>query len=61
MIYSLLLIYLYIIPAIYFYWQSTDEPELLEGFQWMVPVFLWPILLPVHMVTTIVNGEDEED
>jgi hypothetical protein len=56
-----LIIYLYIIPAIYFYWEALEEPELVEGFRWMIPVFMWPVLLPWYMIANTIFGRHEED
>lgn len=61
MFYALILIYLYIVPAIYFYWEASEEPELVEGFRWMIPVFLWPVMLPSYMISTMIFGRPEED
>lgn len=59
MIYAV--IFLYIVPAIHFYWEASEEPELIEGFRWMIPVFLWPVMLPAYMLMVTVNGRDEEE
>jgi hypothetical protein len=56
-----LIIYLYIIPAIYFYWEALEEPELVEGLQWMIPVFMWPVLLPWYMISNTIFSRHEED
>ena len=58
-----LIIFLYIVPAIYLYTEASEEPELVEGFRWMLPVFCWPVCLPLHMITVFVygpNGDEDE-
>jgi hypothetical protein len=61
MIYAL--IFLYIVPAIHFYWEASEEPELIEGLRWTIPVFLWPVMLPYYMISVMLFGryEDRED
>ena len=58
-----IIIFLYIVPAIYFYWEASEEPELIEGLKWTVPVFLWPVMLPWYMINVTIFGPypDEED
>lgn len=51
-----LLIFLYIVPAIHFYNEASEEPELMEGLQWTVPVFLWPIMLPWYLIRVAFIG-----
>ena len=48
MIVSLILIYLYIIPCIYFYREIMDDDEVMADLSWVPPVFGWPILLPFY-------------
>lgn len=59
MIYALM--FLYIVPAIHFYREALEEPELLEGLQWVIPVFLWPIMLPGWMIWVTLFGASEEE
>lgn len=54
MIYAL--IFLYIVPAIHFYFEASEEPELMEGLQWIVPVFLWPVALPWYLINVMLFG-----
>lgn len=54
-----LVFFLYIVPAIHFYWEVAEEPELVQGFQWMIPVFLWPVMLPLYMISTFFGRGDD--
>lgn len=54
-----LVFFLYIVPAIHFYWEAAEEPELVQGFQWMIPVFLWPMMLPLYMISTFFGRDDD--
>jgi hypothetical protein len=56
MIYALILIYLYIIPCIYFYREIMDEEEVMFDLSWVLPVFAWPVLLPFYFFS-----KQEED
>lgn len=59
MIYAV--IFLYIVPAIHFYFEASEEPELMEGLQWTVPVFLWPIMLPWYLIRVSLFGPYPHD
>ena len=59
MIYAL--IFLYIVPAIHFFLEASEEPELMEGLQWTIPVFLWPVALPWYLFCVIVLGHHREE
>jgi hypothetical protein len=56
-----LILFLYIVPAIHFYWEFSEEPALVKGYQWMIPVFLWPIMLPFYMITFTLFGDKTDD
>lgn len=48
--------YLYLIPAIFFY-RGCLRQEMADGYDWIVPSLLWPIFLPIHML----SGDDLDD
>jgi hypothetical protein len=59
MIYAL--IFLYIVPAIHFYREASEDPELMEGLQWTVPVFLWPVMLPWYLIRVSILGPYKDE
>lgn len=50
-----LIIFLYIVPSLLFFTECMDDDETSQGFQWVFPTFFWPIIIPIYLVSRLLN------